>query len=260
MSDIVTLTTDFGLGSPYVAELKGAVLSIRPQAVIVDVVHTIAPQDVVEGAMALRQVASAFPPRTVHVAVVDPGVGSDRSILLAEVCGAYYVAPDNGLLSLVLEDASTSKLYQIDKPDTWRHPVSATFHGRDIMAPVAARLAAGDQPDALASPLRRGPVLLDFPRAQIDDRVVEGEITMVDSFGNLLTNIRSDHIERGSMPDLRIIVDRRELPVVRTYSDALPGEVVGLVGSGGWLEIAVVGGNAAQKLGGKRGQAVRVTW
>ncbi len=257
---IITLTTDFGTGSPYVAELKGVMLSIAPQSIIVDVTHTIPPRNIFEGALVLRQVAPAFPAASIHVAVVDPGVGSDRRILLATVNGSHFIAPDNGLLTLLLDDQSTLELRIIDKPKFWRQAVSPTFHGRDIMAPVAAHLARGQMPESLASPLNQAPVVLDIPKAQIGSRTIEGEVMTVDSFGNLLTNIHESLLEGQAVIPFRVVVSGSELPMVGTYADGSPGDVVSLIGSRGWLEIAVVEGNAARTLHAQRGWPVRVAW
>lgn len=257
---IITLTTDFGTGSPYVAELKGAILSIAPQSIIVDITHAIPPRDVFEGALVLGQVAAGFPAASIHVAVVDPGVGSDRRILLATVHGSHHIAPDNGLLTLLLDDQSAQELRIIDKPSFWRQAVSPTFHGRDIMAPVAAHLARGAAPEALASLLHQAPVLLALPKAQVGSRMIAGEVMMVDSFGNLLTNIHVSLLEGEAVTPFRIVVSGRELPLVGTYADGSPGDVVSLIGSRGWLEIAVVEGHAARTLHAERGWPVRVAW
>ena len=143
---LITLMTDFGAGSPYVAAMKGVILSINPSVTLVDLTHAIPPQDVREGALVLEDVAPYFPPGTIHVAVVDPGVGTDRAILYAEIGSQRYVAPDNGLLSRLSRNTPPSRIVRLTNPDYWLRPVSATFHGRDIMAPVAARLSLGLDP------------------------------------------------------------------------------------------------------------------
>ncbi len=146
---IITLTTDFGSGSPYVAQIKGVILSIHPQAVLVDVTHDIAPQDVRQGALVLDDVTGRFPPGSIHVAVVDPGVGTDRRILAAEIGGRYYLAPDNGLLGRLAGRDPAARLVALTKREFWLPAVSATFHGRDILAPAAAHLSLGTALDDL---------------------------------------------------------------------------------------------------------------
>lgn len=258
---IITLTTDFGLGSPYVAAMKGVILSINPEVVIVDLTHDVRPQDIRHGAVVLDDVAELYPPGTIHVAVVDPGVGTQRAIVYAEIAGQRYVAPDNGLLSLLAGRTAPSRLLRVENDHYWRHPVSFTFHGRDIMAPVAAHLSLGIDPQTLGPTHER---LVDFswPGVQIrPDRIV-GAVLEIDSFGNLITNI-SDEMLVGRPTDNRawVICNIYETwGIYNTYALQPQGTLVAVVGSSGRLELSVVGDNAAARLGIQIGEPVTVAW
>ena len=258
---VITLTTDFGNGSPYVAAMKGVILSINPAATIVDLTHDVRPQDIRHAAVVLDDVADLFPPGTIHVAVVDPGVGTQRAIAYAEIGQQRYVAPDNGLVSLVAQRAAPSRLIRVERPEYWRHPVSFTFHGRDIMAPVAAHLSLGLDPQQLGPPLER---LVDFswPGVRIDPDRIVGAVLEIDSFGNLVTNI-SDEMLSGRPTDNRawVICNIYETwGIYSTYGSQPQGTLVALVGSSGRLELSVVGDNAAARLGVQIGERVTVAW
>src|SRR5262245_56816674 len=180
---IITLTTDFGAGSRYVAAMKGVIYSIAPEARVVDLTHSIAPQDVRGGAIALAEMVPWFPSETIHAAVVDPGVGSERYIVYAKIGSQKFVAPDNGLLSRLAEREKPSKIIRIAEPRFWLPTVSATFHGRDIMAPVAARLSLGLSPDELGSAIAEL-TELSWSEARRMANHIEGEVIEIDSFGN----------------------------------------------------------------------------
>jgi len=261
---IITLTTDFGVDSPYIAVMKGVIFSIFPQVRIVDATHSVLPQDVRQGAMVLSQISPWFPPGTIHVAVVDPGVGSDRHILYAEIGDQRFIVPDNGLLTGVLRQAKAPpfELRALTNSDFWLSEVSATFHGRDIMAPVAARLSQGIDPQRVGPTVDRI-VELDWPEVSVTADRIDGEVVSVDSFGNLVTNISTDMLSIA-------MGDRRELLQVhcythtirgihRVYADATPSKLVALFGSGGQLEIALVDGNAAKYLGVGVGEPVTIS-
>src|SRR3972149_2346849 len=188
MSAIITLTTDFGEGSRYVAAMKGVILSLNPAAGIIDLSHRVPHQDIRAGAIALAEAAPFFPPHTIHVAVVDPGVGTERRIGYARIGGQQFIAPDNGLLSRLAAAEPPSKIVCLDEPRFWLPRVSNTFHGRDIMPPVAARLSLGLAPDELGRPLE-ALVPLAWPEAEKVANRITGEVIEVDSFGNLVTNI-----------------------------------------------------------------------
>lgn len=262
MSRVITLTTDFGPDSPYVAQMKGVILGIHPAANIVDVTHSIRPQNVQQGAIVLRDVTRFFPAGTIHVAVVDPGVGTDRQIVYAEIAGGHYLAPDNGLLSLLTREVQPRQLVAVTNRVYFRDEISHTFHGRDIFAPVAAHLSLGVDP-ALLGPAMDKLVSLSWPEPKPLDDGVEGEIVDVDHFGNLMTNIAEQSLASLPVPRQRWeiqVAGRVIVGLSRTYGERSADEVIALVGSSGYLEIAQVGGNAVQQLAARVGDAVRVQW
>ncbi|MDX2037012.1 MAG: SAM-dependent chlorinase/fluorinase [Isosphaeraceae bacterium] len=251
---IITLLTDFGYQGPYVAAMKGVILSRVPGATLVDLTHVITPQNVLEGAFVLAGIHDCFPEGTIHLAVVDPGVGTDRRLVAARVDARWYVLPDNGLLSGVLATHEAEAVYLIDNPSIRRPRVSNTFHGRDILAPAAAHLASGGAASSLG-PKVETLTTLEMYRPAEDGNDVIGEVIFRDSFGNLVTNVTRDHIGQGR-PTITIkgaTVSR----FVRTYADAPEGELVALEGSSGWIEVAVVNGDAAQRLDAGPGTTVR---
>ncbi|HWB09996.1 MAG TPA: SAM-dependent chlorinase/fluorinase [Pirellulales bacterium] len=258
---VITLTTDFGTGSPYVAAMKGVILSINPDAQIVDITHAVRAQDVAEGALVLEQFSPWFPPGTIHVAVIDPGVGSARRIVYAEIGEQRYVAPDNGLLSRLARRREPSRIFALDNSAFWLSPVSATFHGRDIMAPVAARLSRGLDALQLGSRIEEL-VSLNWPEVVILPRTIRGSVELIDSFGNLITDITESMLDGAPRDEsVRITCDEHEtLGIFRTYSDQPPATLVALVGSSGRLELAIVGENAAAMLGIRTGTPVTVSW
>ena len=258
---VITLTTDFGTGSPYVAAIKGVILSINPWVTVVDLTHDIRPQDVRQAALVLDDVTGRFPPESVHLAVVDPGVGTDRAIIYAKIGHRHFVVPDNGLLSRVARRIPPSKIVQISNPKYWLQPVSSTFHGRDIMAPVAARLCSGLDPDKLG-PLHEKLVMLDWPEVNVSPGRIDGEILDVDSFGNLITNVEAEMLARAPDPrHVRVQLGEHNVEgIASTYGDRPQGTLTALVGSTGRLELAVVGGSAAKRLGVGVGHPVAVRW
>ncbi len=258
---IITLTTDFGTGSPYVAAIKGVILSINPRATIVDLTHDIPPQDIRRGAVVLDDVAERFPDNTIHVVVVDPGVGTERAILYAQIGCQQYIVPDNGLLSRLARRTPPEKLIRLENPEYWLEPVSPTFQGRDIMAPVAAHLGLGIQPEQLG-PLAESIGQLEWPQLRVAPGEIEGAVLEIDSFGNLVTNITTDALA-GRPTDKRahiLIGEHETWGIYRTYSDQPRGTFIALVGSSNRVELAVVGGNAAAMLRAAVGEKVTVTW
>ena len=241
-SGIITLTTDFGAADTWVGVMKGVILSIFPAARIVDLTHEIPAHDVRAAALALIDAVPFFPRGTVHLAVVDPGVGSDRKALAARKDGHFFVGPDNGVFSGFLPG---EYVLELDRPELFLPRVSKSFHGRDVFAPVAARLAEGRSLRDLGSPLA-DPVLLDLPRAEKHGETVRGEVVMVDHFGNLITNIP----ERLLPPSpLSVEVGSEKISGLRLcYEDADPGQCAAIIGSTGRLEIALPRGSAAQLL------------
>lgn len=258
---LITLTTDFGGGSLYVAVLKGVIHAINANAVIVDVTHDIKPQDVRAGALALEQATPWFPPGTIHLAVVDPGVGSQRGIVYAEIAGQRYVLPDNGLISRLAAREKPARIVAVEEPRFWLPRVSATFHGRDIMAPVAARLSLGLPPERLGRALDQL-VLLTWPEVLILPRSIRGSVESIDSFGNLITDITEAMLADVPRDEsVRVACDEHEtLGIFRTYSDQPPATLLALIGSSGRLELAIVEENAAAMLGIRAGMPVTVSW
>jgi S-adenosyl-L-methionine hydrolase (adenosine-forming) len=258
---IITLTTDFGTGSHYVAAMKGVILSLCPEATIVDIAHDVPPQDIRRAALLLDDAADWFPAETIHVVVIDPGVGTDRAIVYARIGQQHFIAPDNGLLSRLAARTPPTKLIRLSEPEYWLEKVSTTFHGRDIMAPVAARLAVGLDPDRLGPPLAQL-MTLDWAEPRQKPDRIDGTVIEVDAFGNLITNITADLF--GSRP-----TDRRACIVCNiyetwgihyAYSEQPGGTLIALIGSGGRLELAIVRDNAAERLGVGVGTPVTVAW
>ncbi len=258
---IITLTTDFGTGSPYVAAMKGVILSICPEATLVDLTHEVPAQDIRHAAMVLDSVCPRFPKGTIHVVVVDPGVGTDRAIVYARIGGQQFIAPDNGLLSRMAERDPPEQLIRLANPKFWLPEVSNTFHGRDIMAPVAGHVACGVPPDQLGPP-HEGMVAIQWLSVHRGERRIEGVVEQIDSFGNLITNISVDMLE-GRPTDERacIICSIYEtFGVYHSYAEQPPGTLVAIIGSSGQLELAVVDDNAASRLGIEIGALVIVAW
>jgi S-adenosylmethionine hydrolase len=249
MSPLITLTTDFGDASPYVAVMKGVILSLNPAARLLDLSHHILPQDVRHADYFLGTAVPYFPKGTIHVAVIDPGVGSERHPLLIEAGGQLLVGPDNGVFTRAVQTLGEPvRVRRLTEPRYWRPKVSDTFHGRDVFAPVAAHLTLGADPTVM------GPVVGEMVELKSHSAVCwgsrrAGEVQFADGFGNLITNIPAAHVRSSSV---RVTVGGAgPQPVrwVRTYADAGPGELVALASSDGFVEFAVVNGSAAGRLG-----------
>lgn len=258
---IITLTTDFGMDSRYVAAMKGVILSICPDATLVDLSHAVPPQDVRAAALLLDDAADWFPPETIHVAVVDPGVGTDRALIYARIGRQHFLAPDNGLLSRRIARTPPSKVIRLTEPAYWLPQVSATFHGRDILAPVAAHLANGLDPDRLGSSWPKL-MRMDWPQPRSSSSRIDGAVIEVDSFGNLITNITADLLaDRATDRRACVVFNIYETwGIYHAYADQPNGTLIALVGSGGRLELAVVGDNAARRLGVDVGAPVTIAW
>ncbi len=248
MTAIVTLLTDFGAADSYVAEVKGALLRRAPGITLVDMTHEVPPGDVVAAAYLLGRTWRAFPEGTVHLVVVDAGVGTERRALAAEVAGWFFVAPDNGVLTRVLEAGAARVVAVSVDPGA-----SPTFHGRDVFAPAAARLATGEPLEALGAPVA-DPVLLPPLRLERHGDVVVGEVVHVDRFGTLVTSVPGAAVAAGAS----VRVAGHEVPLGRTFADAASGALVAFVGSGGTVEVAARDGRAGEVLGVGRGAEVRV--
>jgi S-adenosylmethionine hydrolase len=251
---IVTLLTDFTAGSGYPAQMKAVVLQFLPDAQIVDLSHEVPPFDVVSGALLLEACAPRFPARAVHCAVVDPGVGTGRRpVCVVDAAGHRFVGPDNGLFTPFLGPAA--RVYQLSDRRVVPEPESATFHGRDLFAPVAAWLAGGGDPARLG-PRVPDPVRADWPEPRRRGDAVEGVCLAADPFGNIVTSIAVRHL--GGRRVREVAVAGRPVRFVRTYGEGEPGELVAMLGSNGRLEVASREGSAARHLGALRGTPVVV--
>lgn len=247
---IITLTTDFGLSDPFVGIMKGVILGIAPAVQIVDITHDIHSYDILEAAFLIDSTYRYFPDGTVHLVVVDPGVGSARRPIVAAAKGHTFVAPDNGVLSAVLQ----TEVYHITNKSLFLNQVSQTFHGRDILAPVAAHLARGTPIESA------GPRILDFikkplpkPRPQGDKLV--GIVLRIDKFGNIITNLRRKHLA----PEFTIrVVGLAITRLHSNFSEAEPGEFFAIEGSTGFIEIALNQGSAADRLSIERGAEIEL--
>ena len=253
---ILTLTTDFGIGGPYVAAMKGVVLGLAPGTQIVDVCHTIAPQNILEGAFVLAGIVDSFPAETVHLVVIDPGVGTDRRLVAARLAEQWFVLPDNGLITGVARGRPPKGVWEITNPAIRRPVVSDTFHGRDILSPAAAHLLRGGDPAELGAPVPKLVTLRNFEPTP-DESGYVGEVIFRDNFGNLITNLNAAHLaEHPSDAWVIEIAGERIEGLSRTYGEKPTGSTMALVGSSGWVEVAVVNGDAARLLTAGAGTTV----
>jgi S-adenosylmethionine hydrolase len=255
---LITLSTDFGYTDPFVGIMKGVIYSINPQAKIVDLTHGIAPQSVLTGALMLRHSVNYFPRGTIHVGVVDPGVGSARKPLLIEANDSFFIGPDNGIWSLALAERNLSRVIDLSNRDYHLKPTSATFHGRDIFAPVAAHLSLGITAEEFGESL---PTYsrIDLPRIQANGQEIIGEIVYIDGFGNLFTNIGDHDLKDWARDQIRIVLRDIEIRgVSANYAAVAGGAYAALLNSWGLLEIAANKSNAQQQSGAKVGDKVQV--
>ncbi len=247
---IITLTTDFGLSDPYVGIMKGVILSINPEAQVIDISHQVKAGSITHGAGLLREAHHFFPKGTVHVGVVDPGVGGDRRPILINTGNHFFVGPDNGLFWPIIDAYKNAKIIHLTESDYFLPFISKTFHGRDIFAPVAAHLSRGVDPLKMGSAIC-DPAPLQFPVPQLKGGGLCGQIIRVDYFGNIITNIHWKDLSRF-LGAGRPIVEVNDLVienVCETYTEAKPGELLALIGSSDCLEIAVNLGRASDQLG-----------
>ena len=252
---IITLLTDFGLRDHFVAAMKGVLLKLNPDLTLVDISHQIPPQDIFSGSLTLSQSCFYYPAGTIHLAVVDPGVGGARKALAASAGGHFFVAPDNGILTHAMESAEDFTAYEITADHYFNKPVSNTFHGRDIFAPIAAWISRGIPLHQLG-PEVKNPVRLQLPALKrVGDALIQGTILAVDHFGNLVTNLKPSDIPGA----FKIMAGQQEITRVHmSYADGAPGEVFIVPGSCGYLEIAVKNGSAAAQLNMKMGIPIGV--
>jgi hypothetical protein len=240
--------------------MKGVILGINPEVNIVDITHNILAHDILDGALAIGQVYKYFPSKTIHVVVVDPGVGTTRRPILVAGDQYYFVAPDNGVLSSVYDQSEALYGWHITSEHYFRSPVSTTFHGRDIFAPVAAWLSKSWQTSAFGDPMTDF-VRFSIPRPKASGNTIKGVVLRVDNFGNLVTNLTPEDAPALAAPDGKFTIrvgNGQVIKVVPTFAQGTPGEAVGIIGSSGYIEISVNKGNAARALGATRGSEVSV--
>ena len=255
---LITLTTDFGHKDPFVGIMKGVIFGINPQAQVIDLSHGIPPQDILAGALVLQHSLPFFPPGSIHVAVVDPGVGSNRKPILIGVEGAYFVGPDNGILSLAVEKKKIDWVVELSEETYHLKPKSTTFHGRDIFAPVAAHLSLGIPASEFGDPVADY-VRLRRPEVVKTAGSIQGEVLYIDGFGNLITNIRERDLQTFPSQNCSISVSSVTIHGISPhYSRAGTNPYVAVINSWGLLEISCFNGNAHRRSGVKIGDAVSV--
>ena len=274
MGAIITLTTDFGMADAYVAAMKGVILSINPEAKLIDICHTIKPQNIPQAAFVLSTAYRFFPQNTIHLVVVDPGVGTERRAIILRTPIACFVAPDNGVLSYVIQQFIKGGLkglinnrqqielepeleaVAITKPQFWRSPVSPTFHGRDIFAPVAARLSLGFPPTDFGETIT-SVTMLPLPQPyRASDGSLVGHILHIDSFGNLITNIKGDDLPQTRQTITIEVGNQFISGLSHTYAEGKG--LLALIGSSGYLEISLKEGSACALLNAEVGNEVRI--
>lgn len=260
---IISITTDFGEDDHYVGVMKGVMLKINPEGAIVDINHRVNSYDIFDGAYSLAQSYKYFPPGTIHLVVVDPGVGSGRRPIIVETKDYKFVAPDNGVLSLVYEQEERVEVRHVTAEQYFLSPVSNTFHGRDIFAPVAAWLSTG------LGAAKFGNVISDYARftslrpERVNESLVKGVAIKLDKFGNIITNIRPADVPQlfeDNPPPFRIAINGREITrLSKSFAAGKPSEIFALLGSSGFLEICTNCGSAAKELNADRGAEVEIT-
>lgn len=256
---IISLLTDFGTQDAFAGIMKGVILGINPAVSLVDLSHEIPPQDILAGALLLRSAAPFFPPGTIHVAVVDPGVGSARRALLVETRNTFFIGPDNGLLSLAAPAAAVTRMVHLTNAEYFLAPRSHTFHGRDVFAPVAAHLSLGVAPEQCGR-LVTSMEQFTLPAVERGATWLTGSVVYIDRFGNVVTNLTEADLRPFPKESLLVSIGPvRVHGVVASYAAVEVGALAALINSWGMLEIAVRNGSAAQQLGIQCGQPVQVT-
>jgi S-adenosyl-L-methionine hydrolase (adenosine-forming) len=256
---VITILTDFGTRDAFVGIMKGVILGINPAVTLIDLSHDVPPQDIVAGALVLRSAAAFFPPGTIHVAVVDPGVGSARRALLIETRDAFFIGPDNGLLSLAAPAETVVRIIHLTNTEYFLQSPSHTFHGRDLFAPIAAHLSLGTAPE------RFGPAVpamarLTLPPVEPREAGLRGSVIYIDHFGNLITNITEADLQPFSKESLLVSINTMRIQgIVPAYAAVETGAPAALINSWGMLEIAVRNGSAAQRFGVFVGHPIHLT-
>ncbi|HWQ04379.1 MAG TPA: SAM-dependent chlorinase/fluorinase [Longilinea sp.] len=257
---VISITTDFGQKDGFVGTMKGVIWKICPQAQIADITHDVPPQDIFTAAIALWRTVPFFPAGSIHIAVVDPGVGTQRRPMAARLGDQYVVGPDNGLFTLLIQTAEKDKqpvaLIHLNQPEYWLPTISRTFHGRDIFAPVAAHMANGVPLEKLGSPFT-DPVLLEIAQPERTENGWIAHVTVIDAFGNITTDLNANLL--GGRRDVRLRLGKAEVSgIIASYGQRNPGDLVAVVDSEGFIEIAVVNGSAAARLGAKLGDVIEI--
>jgi len=259
-SKIATLTTDFGLKDPYAAEMKAAILGIYPNAVIIDISHEITKFNIRTGAYVLASAAQYFPNGSIHVAVVDPGVGTRRRPILIQTKQSYFIGPDNGILVLAAEKQNIMHVHELANPRFMLPRVSNTFHGRDVFAPAAAHLLSGVKPEEFGPEIHEV-AKPEFAKVKRKNGVLVGEVLHVDGFGNIITNINEQEVAQIHVKGIvrvELSGSKLKLNLCKTYGGTKPNEPLGIIGSHGFLEIALNQGNAAEKFKTKQGHKIKL--
>ena len=259
--NLITLTTDFGLQDPFVGQLKGAILRRNFQARIIDLTHSIQPHNILAGAVTIRASYHSFPKGSIHMVVIDPGVGSQRQIIALQADEHLFIAPDNGSLTFLMRDREVQAVHRVGNRSLFPDEISATFHGRDIMAPVAAALANGMPLDEVGPKIDLGNCIqLDIPVTHYDENGITGRVIYIDRFGNIRTTITSFTLAQYQPSSFAgIFIGQHKINAISTtYSDTSPGELLALIDSAGHLEVAVNRGNAAELTSCKIGDPVTV--
>jgi S-adenosylmethionine hydrolase len=258
-NSVITLLTDFGTKDHYVASMKGAILTINPRCTLIDITHHVSRHDIKEGAFLLANAYSPFPKGTIHLSVVDPGVGGPRKPILIVTKNYFFVGPDNGLFTLVLKKEKVRKVVALINPKFSLSQISPTFHGRDLFAPAAAYLSLGVKPEAFGPKLDSW-VELDFGKPRISGGKLLGEILHIDDFGNLINNINEEQLFHFVKDRFFVIrIGKRNIKGLKKgYWEGKRNEPMALIGSGGLLEISVKDGNAEKMLGVRKGDRVTI--
>jgi hypothetical protein len=256
---VITLSTDFGWDDPYVGIMKGVILGINPRATLVDITHGLSPHRLLEAAFKLATAADYFPKGTIHLAVVDPGVGGVRRPIVVETNKQSWVGPDNGIFTRILQAFPDFRVFQLTNPDYFLKPVSRTFHGRDIFAPAAAHLSRGISSTVLGNPIF-DPVLLDLPEPVRKKNSLSGRVLYADRFGNLITNLSREVVDYYSQRgEITVRIGSRIIRGIKDrYGQERSGRLLALFGSSGYLEIACNLGSAAEKVGYVPGKVLEV--
>ncbi len=255
---MITLTSDFGLKDPYVGEMKGAILTINPKATIIDLTHDIEKFNIKMAAFTLASAVPYFPKDTVHLAVVDPGVGSGRRAILIKTKRAYFVGPDNGILMLAAQSQGIERIIELSNPNLMLPYTSNTFHGRDVFAPSAAYADKGVKLGEFGQEMKN-PIELSFSQVQQINSALISEVIYIDGFGNIVTNIKEKDMPNSKIVNIQLPEASMKVKIGKAFADAKPNELIILVGSSGFAEIAINQGSAASKFSVKVGDKITVT-